>query len=160
MDSPRPVTSNPRNATMINARVIFPTWPNPTIFNREAWRSFTVIEARRLIDFLGLDKDSGLDGLEKALKFRLYSTLNKDKVERIDDKTLRYYVTTCRVQEARKRKGLPDFPCKSVGIVEYSLFAKTIDKRFDTKCISCPPEVTDENHNCIWEFTLNGEKTE
>ncbi|MDQ1267068.1 MAG: hypothetical protein QG635_2221, partial [Bacteroidota bacterium] len=122
--------------------------------DREAWRQFTVVEAKRLVDFLKLGENSGLEGLKKALSFRLYSTLNKDRVEIIDDNTLRYYVVTCRVQEARRRKGLPDFPCKSVGIVEYGLFAKTIDNRFETECISCPPEITEPDCHCVWEFRL------
>ncbi|MFN3780828.1 MAG: DUF6125 family protein, partial [Candidatus Kapaibacteriota bacterium] len=63
-------------------------------------------------------------------------------------------VKTCRVQEARRRKNLPDFPCKSVGLIEYSLFAKTIDNRFETEVISCPPEVTDSEYYCIWKFVL------
>lgn len=67
---------------------------------------------------------------------------------------LKYLVKTCRVQHARRKKGLPDFSCKSVGIVEYSLFAKTIDDRFETECLSCHPDITDVEYNCIWEFTL------
>ena len=124
--------------------------------DREAWRRFTVVEANRLKKFLELGDNSGIEGLKKALMFRLYSSLNEDWIELVNEHKLRYYVKTCRVQAARKKKGLDDFPCKSVGIVEYAYFAKTIDERFETECISCPPEVTDENYNCIWEFTLKG----
>jgi hypothetical protein len=123
-------------------------------YDREAWRKFTVVEAKRLIDFLQLGKNSGIEGLAKALKFRLYSTLNDDRVDIIDENTIRYYVKTCRVQAARRKKGLADFPCKSVGIVEYSYFAKTIDERFETKCLSCPPEIENNDYYCIWEFML------
>ncbi len=122
--------------------------------DREAWRKFTVVEANRLKKFLDLGENSGVPGLGEALLYRLYSTLNEDRVEIIDDNTVRYYVKTCRVQSARRRKNLPDFPCKSVGIVEYGYFAKTIDERFETECISCPPEITDEDYACIWEFRL------
>jgi len=122
--------------------------------DREAWRKFTVVEAKRLIDFLELGENSGIEGLAKSLKFRLYSTINEDKIEIIDDKTLIYYVKTCRVQSARRKKGLNDFPCDSVGIVEYSLFAKTIDYRFNTECLSCPPNINDSNYYCNWKFTL------
>lgn len=122
--------------------------------DREAWRRFTVIEARRLIDFLKLGSNSGIDGLRKALSFRLYSTLNEDEIVVEGSNVLIYRVKTCRVQHARRKKGLPDFPCKSVGIVEYSLFAKTIDERFETEALSCHPDVTDAEYNCIWKFTL------
>jgi len=119
----------------------------------EAWRKFTVIEARRLIEFLGLGKNSGIDGLKKALSFRLYSSLNQDEIL-VEGNTLIYRVKTCRVQDARRRKGLPDFPCKAVGIVEYSLFAKTIDERFETEAVSYYPDINDTDYNCIWKFTL------
>ncbi|UCH92289.1 MAG: hypothetical protein JSV88_18605 [Candidatus Aminicenantes bacterium] len=121
----------------------------------ESWRNFTVIEARRLIDFLQLGENSGIEGMKKALRFRLYATINEDEISVGEDgKTLEYRVKTCRVQAARRRRGLGDFPCKSVGIVEFSLFAKTIDGRFDTACISCSPEITNPDYCCIWRFTL------
>lgn len=122
--------------------------------DREAWRRFTVIEARRLIEFLNLGKNSGIAGLKKALSFRLYSSLNEDDITVEEENVLVYRVRTCRVQHARKKKGLSYFPCKSVGIVEYSLFAETIDERFETEVVSCHPDITDTECNCIWRFTL------
>ncbi|MCL5991982.1 MAG: DUF6125 family protein [Bacteroidetes bacterium] len=122
--------------------------------DRESWRKFTVIEAKRIKEFLGLPDNSGIVGLSGALRFRLYSTINKDRIEILDKNCMIYYVETCRVQEARRRKGLPDFPCKKVGNIEYRFFAKTIDGRIETECISCPPEITDINNYCIWKFTI------
>ncbi len=121
----------------------------------ESWRRFTVVEAKRLIEFLQLGKNSGIEGLKKALRFRLYASLNEDEIVVSEDgKTLEYRVKTCRVQAARRRKGLNDFPCKSVGIVEYGYFAETIDARFETECVSCPPDITTDDYYCIWRFTL------
>ena len=59
--------------------------------DREAWRTFTVIEARRLIDFLGLKKNSGIAGSKKALSFRLYSKLNEDQII-VEEEMLWYIV--------------------------------------------------------------------
>jgi len=121
----------------------------------ESWRNFTIVEARRLIEFLQLGENSGIAGLKKALSFRLYATINEDETIVADDgKTLEYRVKTCRVQAARRKKGLEDFPCKTVGIVEYGLFAKTIDGRFETEVISCPPDITNPDYYCIWRFRL------
>jgi hypothetical protein len=121
----------------------------------ESWRRFTVVEAKRIMEFLELGKNSGLEGLKKALAFRLYASLNEDEIiVNQEEKTLEYRVKTCRVQAARRRKGLKDFPCKSVGIVEYGYFAKTIDERFETEVISCPPDITNPDYYCIWKFTL------
>ncbi|MGQ9818877.1 MAG: DUF6125 family protein [Candidatus Kapaibacteriales bacterium] len=123
-------------------------------FDREAWRNFTVIEARRIKEFLNLPENCGLRGLQKALQFRLYSTINEQETIFENDK-LFHYVKTCRVQQTRRRKGLPDFPCQSVGIIEYSYFAKEIDPRIETKSISCPPNISLPNYFCVWEFEIN-----
>ena len=121
----------------------------------ESWRKFTVVEANRIIEFLQLGRNSGVAGVKKALRFRLYASLNEDEIKVSEDgKTLEYWVKTCRVQSARRKRGLADFPCKSVGIVEYGLFAKTIDARFETQSLSCPPEITNTDYYCIWRFTL------
>ena len=121
--------------------------------DEEAWRRFTVIEAERIKAFLGLPDNSGIDGLRRALRFRLYAPLNRDEIEIVGN-TLTYKVTSCRVQSARKRKNMDFHPCKSVGIIEYAGFARTIDSRFSTECVSCYPDLTEPSCACIWKFTL------
>ncbi|GAV25705.1 hypothetical protein ciss_16380 [Carboxydothermus islandicus] len=116
-----------------------------------AWAQFTVIEAKRIKDFLKLPENGGLEALEIALRFRLYGFLNQQEISREGNK-LTYRMKTCRVQEARKRKNLPDFPCKPVGITEYSGFAKTIDPRIKTRCLACPPDEHPDDFYCAWEF--------
>ncbi|MGF7185620.1 hypothetical protein GGQ84_001712 [Desulfitispora alkaliphila] len=123
----------------------------------EAWRKFTVIEAKRIIAFLGLEENGGLKALEQALGFRLYAFINKQQITWEGNNKLIFKMIDCRVQSARNRKGLPDFPCKPVGLVEYSEFAKTIDSRIKTKCISCPPDDHPKEYYCAWEFELEGD---
>ncbi len=120
----------------------------------EAWRRFTVIEAKRIKKFLNLPDNSGLEGLEKALSLRFYANINDDQTV-TEGNTLTYSAINCRVQRARQRKGMVFHPCKSVGIIEYSEFAKVIDSRFDCECISCYPDITDNSCCCKWKFTLN-----
>lgn len=123
----------------------------------EAWRDLTVNEAQRIMRFLHMEPGGGLSALERALRFRLYALVNEQRSERPDENTLVFRMTTCRVQEARRRKGLPDFPCKAVGIVEYSGFASTIDPRIKTEVIACPPDDTPRDYYCAWRFTVGGE---
>ncbi|HUU84922.1 MAG TPA: DUF6125 family protein [Phycisphaerae bacterium] len=120
-----------------------------------SWERFSPIEARRIMQAFDIPEGGGLDALEKALRYRLYATVNPQAVERPDQRTLIYKMVECRVQSARRRKGLPDFPCKPVGLVEYSRFAETIDLRIKTRCLQCPPDDT-EGTGCIctWEFTV------
>ncbi|MEP0814215.1 MAG: hypothetical protein HRF49_06065 [bacterium] len=121
----------------------------------EAWRTFTVLEARRIMARLGIAPGGGMDALAQCLAHRLYSNINEQKIERSEDGLkIRLTMTACRVQEARRRKGLPDFPCKSVGKVEYAEFAKAIDPRIKTRCDFCPPDATPDNAFCRWEFSI------
>jgi hypothetical protein len=92
--------------------------------------------------------------LEKALGLRLYAVINSQRTEWSDNRQrLRFFMDVCRVQETRRRKVLPDFPCKSVGIVEFETFAQTVDPRIRTTCLRCPPDATPP-HYCGWEFTI------
>lgn len=120
----------------------------------EAWKRFTVSEAKRLIQFLNLPENPGLDGLEKALPFRINNRNNKCEIIREENRLI-YRVVDCRVQTARSRKGMPYHPCKCVGEIEHENFAKTIDGRISCRCISCFPDVTDETCACSWEFIIN-----
>ena len=124
--------------------------------DKNAWRNFTVIEANRIKKFLYLPERPGIEGLKRALSFRIYANINEDEII-VKDNVLIYRTLDCRVQNARKRKGMEFHPCKSVGIIEYTDFAKTIDDRFTCKAISCYPDITDPTCNCSWEFTLHDE---
>lgn len=122
--------------------------------DREAWKDFTVIEAKRIMERLSLPKNGGLSALKTALKFRLYAYINKQEIIDETDKSFIFRMNSCRVQEARKRKGLEDFPCKSVGIVEYTYFAKEIDGRIETECLYCPPDPRPSDSFCAWRFII------
>ena len=123
----------------------------------EAWIRFTQIEAKRIMKRFDIQPRGGIPALEKALQFRLYARINEQSLIEIDQNTLRFEMNDCRVQSARKRKGLEDFPCKSVGIAEYTYFAHTIDNRIRTQVICCPPDSHPEEFYCAWQFTLEKE---
>ena len=132
--------------------------------DKEIWRSFTVIEAKRIKEFLGLPERAGLEGLEKAMRFRLYANLNDEEYIQLRGETdsgeassrMIYRTLNCRVQRARSRKGMEWHPCKAIGEIEYADFAKVIDDRISCKCISCYPDITESEREgcCAWEFTL------
>lgn len=119
-----------------------------------AWARFAAAEARRILATFGIPAGGGLAALEKALGLRMYAVANAQRTEWSDDRQrLRFYMDRCRVQEARERKGLPDFPCKPVGTVEFETFAGTIDPRIQTTCLHCPPDAPQGKY-CGWEFTM------
>ncbi|MDD5397640.1 MAG: DUF6125 family protein [Dehalococcoidia bacterium] len=121
--------------------------------NDTCWIKFSPFEAVRIKAMLELPDKGGLDALEVALGFRLYSRINTQTIER-QGNSLVFKMVKCRVQDARRRKGLDDYPCKSAGIVEYSSFAQAIDPRIRTDCIACPPDDLPGDWFCAWKFSI------
>ncbi len=120
----------------------------------EAWKTFTQIEAKRIIERHGIKPGGGIPALVKALGLRMYAVLNKQEIIEVTDHRCVFRMNMCRVQAARQAKELSDFPCKSVGIEEYTYFAKTIDPRIETRCIACPPDAHPAEFWCAWEFVI------
>ncbi|MGB7554371.1 MAG: DUF6125 family protein [Candidatus Korobacteraceae bacterium] len=122
-----------------------------------AWQRFAVTEANRIMATFSIPPGGGLAALETALGLRQYALINSQRAEwSKDGKRLRFFMDVCRVQEVRRRKGLPDFPCKTVGTVEFDTFARTIDSRIRTRCLHCPPDDL-EGKYCGWEFSVANE---
>ncbi len=123
--------------------------------NDSCWAQFSPVEAVSIKHFLGLEERPGLEGLKRALEFRLYSCINIQRIEFENERSLVLYMQDCRVQSARKRKGLDDYPCKSGGLTEYTTFAEAIDPAIQTECIGCPPDKHPDEWYCAWRFTIN-----
>ncbi|TYT73507.1 DUF6125 family protein [Desulfobotulus mexicanus] len=126
--------------------------------NDSCWAHFSPFEAAMIRKSLGLGKKPGLDGLKKALNYRLYAFINEQSIEDTGPDRFVFRMHKCRVQDARKRKGLEDYPCKSAGMVEYPFFAREIDHRIKTRCVACPPDAHPEGWWCAWEFILEEDK--
>lgn len=121
--------------------------------NDACWTAFAPLEASRIKVVLGLPENGGLDALEAALKHRFSSRINEVVISREPTAlTLRY--TACRVQAARRRKGLMDYPCKSAGMEEFTGFARALDSRLRASCLACPPDPLPDSDFCSWRFTL------
>ncbi len=124
-------------------------------FDEMAWKRFSIIEAKRIMERLNIEPGGGIPALMNCLEQRQYARLNKIVFEKVEDNKLIYKMATCRIQEARKRKGLSVFPCKTIGIIEYGNFARTVDPRIKTNCLVCPPDDSaKEECWCKWEFVI------
>lgn len=121
------------------------------------WAKFTVIEAERIKRFQELPENGGLTALATAVALRLFSFINRQETVFPAAGRMVFCLNECRVQAARRRKNLPDFPCKEVGVVEYGGFARTIDSRIETRCLVCPPDEHPAEYFCAWEFSLPGD---
>lgn len=125
--------------------------------NDSCWAQFSPVEAQAIKKLLGLGDHSGLAGLKRALGFRVYESINRQSIVDETPDSFVFQMNRCRVQDARKRKGLADYPCKSGGLVEYAYFARTIDKRITTECLGCPPDAHPDEWYCAWKFSLPAE---
>ena len=122
--------------------------------DEEIWKRYTRSEAKRIKKFLGLGEHPGLEGLARALSYRMVDRANPSEVGYRDGRLI-YKILVCRVQEARTRKNMPLHPCKSAAVYEYGGFAEEIDDRIKCRCVSCYPDVTDESCSCAWEFWID-----
>jgi len=122
--------------------------------NDSCWAHFSPFEAWSIKRFLALGDQPGLEGLKQALNFRVYACINEHSFDSEDQKAFTYRMNECRVQAARKKKNLPDYPCKSAGLVEYDYFARAIDPRIRTECIGCPPDEHPDDWFCAWRFSM------
>jgi SAM-dependent methyltransferase len=107
-----------------------------------AWGRFAAAEARRIMEVFAIPEGGGLEAMERALGMRMYAFLNPQRTEwTAGRERLRFTMENCRVQEARRRKGLPDFP---------------VDPRIAVRCLHCPPDRSEER-GCAWEFSYEKE---
>jgi hypothetical protein len=120
----------------------------------EAIASYSEIEARRILKRFRLPQNGGIPVLMKALRFRMYHLINRQDFVDVSATRCIFRMRECRVQAMRKKKGLPDYPCKTTGVEEYSHFATAVDPRIKTRCVACPPDAHSDDFWCAWEFTL------
>ncbi|WP_028325266.1 DUF6125 family protein [Desulfatirhabdium butyrativorans] len=125
-----------------------------SLCNQKAIAIYSEIEAKRIKRRFHLTQ-GGIPDLMQALKFRMYHLINEQDFVEVSGNRCIFRMVGCRVQQTRKQKGLPDYPCKAVGIKEYSHFAKTIDPRIQTRCVACPPDMHPDQYWCAWEFFMD-----
>lgn len=123
--------------------------------NDSTWAQFSPFEARTIKKKYNMGENSGLEGLKFALQHRLYAYINKQEIIDETENSFVFRMVECRVQIARNKKGLEDYPCKSGGLVEYTTFAETIDPRIKTSVINCPPDSHSDDYFCAWKFYID-----
>ena len=78
--------------------------------NDSCWTRFAPFEAWSIKQFLGLPEQAGIEGLKKALRFSMYARINVQSIVDEGPNTIVFQMNDCRVQSARKRQGLEDYP--------------------------------------------------
>ncbi|MDD5008157.1 MAG: DUF6125 family protein [Syntrophorhabdaceae bacterium] len=122
------------------------------------WGEFGKGEAKILKKFLSIDRVSTLEGICRAyLLTSVFSNLG-GRAE-VRDGRCYLSVTDCHPQKARVKKGMGEFPCKTVGIRYFDGFFKELNPGIRYKCIVCPPDKHPEKLWCQWEVWIDEETT-
>lgn len=126
---------------------------NATEIDSKVWEIMGKIEARRIKETFEIEGHD-LKDLIAALKLTSWS-LDLENKEIIEEKDrILFRNTECRVQRTRLKKGLFEFPCKSVRWGYLKTFAKEINENIVVECKVCPPDEHNDNLWCEWEFRM------
>ena len=117
------------------------------VFGRQA-----EVQAWRLVKLLNLGND--MDSLLKAIGLSTLLANVEYDISEMGPNHCRIRVTSCSMQLARRKAGLPELPCKIAGIAANSQFALAINPNIKTTCLICPPDAHPENLWCDWVFDM------
>ncbi|MFC1968490.1 DUF6125 family protein [Chloroflexota bacterium] len=118
------------------------------------WERQSTIEAKRIKNTLGLTGEGPLTVMT-AINFMTGAVCFPPyEYEERSAEMVIFGTPGCLPQEARKRNGRGEFPCKAVGMTHFSNYAKVIDPRVKVRCIFCPPDPHPEDMWCKWELSI------
>ena len=120
-----------------------------TRIDARSWAAIGKIEAKRMKAVLGITGVADLPTAFKALKLTVWALDLEDK--QYDDVNFIMTNKKCRIQNTRKDKGLPEFPCRQVREGYLVNFFKEMNPAIKVICRACPPG-PHKDVWCQWEF--------
>jgi hypothetical protein len=120
-----------------------------TNIDKKVWEKVGTREAKKLKELFDLKND--IPSMIKGLRLSSWSLDLEDKEVIVEKDRAIFRVLECRIQKTRIKKGLGEFPCKSVRLGFLESFAKEFNPDIVVTCNMCPP---DHHFNiwCEWEF--------
>ncbi|MEM0214854.1 MAG: DUF6125 family protein, partial [Archaeoglobaceae archaeon] len=123
-----------------------------TEIDANCWGSLAKIEAKDLKKIFGIEKVENIETLLELLSNTSWALYQTKKDFEISDNSGIFRVVSCKIQEARLKKGLEIFSCKKVRFGYLKSFVEELNSNFEVICKACPPDKKPENCWCEWEF--------
>ncbi len=118
--------------------------------DEQVWERYGAGEARRLLSLHGLERVQSLDQVCRLFLLTPLWGILGARAEVAGGKA-QLWVTQCRPQMARVRKGLGEFSCKQVGINYFATWLPALHPDLRFSCVFCPPDEHPEQEWCRWE---------
>jgi hypothetical protein len=125
-----------------------------TEIDAEVWKIMATIEAKNLRQMFKIDENPDLATILHLLRKSSWALDQPFKTIDVGANLASLRINKCRTQEARLRKGLPEFPCKKVRFGYLRSFARALNPKAEVKCLVCPPDQHPEGLWCEWAFSL------
>ena len=124
-----------------------------TEIDGKAWEVMGKIEARRIKKTLTIEGDD-IASFMQALEASSWALDLEDREIELEKNRAVIRNTNCRTQKTRLKKGLDEFPCKTVRGDYLKAFAKEFNRDISVECNVCPPGEHTENLWCEWKFKM------
>jgi len=122
------------------------------------WESMAVLEAKSLQKMFGIGENPDIPAIMELLQLTSWALDQPFKTVEVSAGKAILSINRCRTQEARLRKGLAEFPCKTVRFGYLKTFVNTLNPKVEVNCLVCPPDPHPKDLWCMWEFKINSLK--